>query len=73
MKITESGLFFTILQYTFLYQLLEFSVPPLPALDKENHRTLRVLSKRVKEEDVRAFVEKAAQISEPGDRNNVDA
>ena len=42
-------------------------------LDKENHRTLRVLSKRVKEEDVRAFVEKAAQISEPGDRNNVDA
>lgn len=42
-------------------------------LDKENHRTLRVLSKHVKEEDVRAFVEKVARISEPGDRNNVDA
>lgn len=42
-------------------------------LDEQMHRTLRVLSKHVKEEDVRAFVEKAAQISEPGDRNNVDA
>lgn len=42
-------------------------------LDKETHRTLRVLSKHVREEDVRAFVERAAKISEPGDRNNVDA
>lgn len=31
-------------------------------LEKEMHRTLRVLSKHVKEEDVRAFIEKAAQI-----------
>lgn len=42
-------------------------------LDKETHRTLRVLSKHVREEDIRAFVERAAKISEPGDRNNVDA
>lgn len=42
-------------------------------LDKDPHRTLRVLSKHVKKEDVRAFVETAVQISEPGDRNNVDA
>ena len=42
-------------------------------LGKETHRTLRVLSKHVKEEDVRAFVKEAIQISEPGDRNNVDA
>ncbi len=42
-------------------------------LNRETHRTLRVLSKHVKEEDVRAFVEEAALISEPGDRNNVDA
>lgn len=42
-------------------------------LNKETHRILRVLSKNVKEEDVRAFVEKAVQMSEPGDRNNVDA
>ncbi len=34
---------------------------------------MRVLSKHVKEEDVRAFVEEAAQMSGPGDRNNVDA
>ena len=34
---------------------------------------MRVLSKQVKEEDVRAFVKEAIQISEPGDRNNVDA
>lgn len=42
-------------------------------LDKELHRTLCVLSKHVREEDIRAFVEKAVQISEPGDRNNIDA
>lgn len=42
-------------------------------LDKESHRTLRILSKHVKEDDVRAFIEKAVQMSEPGDRNNVDA
>ena len=29
--------------------------------------------KNVKEEDVRAFVEEAVQISETGDKNNVDA
>lgn len=42
-------------------------------LDKKMHHTLRVLSRHVQEEDVRAFVEKAAQMSEPGDRNNIDA
>ena len=42
-------------------------------LDRETHRTLRVLSKHVKEEDVRVFIREAVQMSEPGDRNNVDA
>lgn len=42
-------------------------------LEKETHRTLRVLSKHVREEDVRAFVEKAGKMTEPGDRNNIDA
>ena len=42
-------------------------------LEKETHRTLRVLSKDVQEEDVRAFVEKAGKMTEPGDRNNIDA
>ena len=42
-------------------------------LDKGIHHILHVLSKSVKEEDVRAFVEEAVQIAEPGDKNNVDA
>ena len=42
-------------------------------LEKETHRTLRVMSKHVQEEDVRAFVEKAGKMTEPGDRNNIDA
>ena len=42
-------------------------------LDKETHHTLRILSRHVQEEDVRAFVEKAVQMTEPGDKNNVDA
>lgn len=42
-------------------------------LDNETHRTLRVLSKHATEEDVRAFIKNAAKISEPGDRDNVDA
>ncbi len=42
-------------------------------LDRETHRTLRVLSKHVKEEDIRRFVEEATQMFESGDRNNVDA
>ena len=42
-------------------------------LSKETHRALRILSKHVNEDDVRAFIEDAAQMSEPGDRNNVDA
>lgn len=42
-------------------------------LDNETHRTLRVLSKHTTKEDVQAFIKNAAKISEPGDRNNVDA
>lgn len=34
---------------------------------------MRILSKHVNEDDVRAFIEDAAQMSESGDRNNVDA
>lgn len=42
-------------------------------LEKETHRTLRVLSKQVREEDIRAFVQEAARMSEQGDRSNIDA
>ena len=53
--------------------LFDTQVVVTKQLNRETHRTLRVLYKHVKEEDVRAFVEEAALISEPGDRNNVDA
>jgi len=53
--------------------LFDTQIVVIKQLDKDPHRTLRVLSKHVKKEDVRAFVETAVQISEPGDRNNVDA
>lgn len=53
--------------------LFDTQVVVTKQLNRETRRTLRVLSKHVKEEDVRAFVEEAALISEPGDRNNVDA
>lgn len=42
-------------------------------LDKETHHTLRILSKHVQEEDIRAFVKRAVQMSEQGDKNNIDA
>ena len=53
--------------------LFDTQVVVTKQLDGEMHRTLRVLSKHVKEEDIRRFVEEAIQMSEPGDRNNVDA
>ena len=53
--------------------LFDTQVVVTKQLNRETHRTLRVLSKHVKEEDIRRFVEEAAQMSEPGDRNNVDA
>ena len=53
--------------------LFDTQVVVTKQLDGETHRTLRVLSKHVKEEDVRVFIREAVQMSEPGDRNNVDA
>lgn len=42
-------------------------------LGQETHQTLRVLSKHVEEEDVRAFVGRAMRVSKSGERNNIDA
>lgn len=42
-------------------------------LEKETHRALRILSKHVREEDIRAFVEETAKMPEQGDRGNIDA
>lgn len=42
-------------------------------LRRKTHRALRVLSKKAEEEDVRAFIQEAARLTEPGERSNVDA
>jgi hypothetical protein len=45
----------------------------LNQLDEETHSSLRVLSKRVKEDDVRRFLTESEKLKEPGDRENIDA
>lgn len=42
-------------------------------LDRETHRSLRVLSKKAQEEDIRTFIEETSGLRNPGDKNNVDA
>ena len=42
-------------------------------LDRENHRSLRVLSRKATEEDIRTFIEETTGLRTPGDKNNVDA
>lgn len=42
-------------------------------LEKEMHRALRVLSKKTKKEDAQEFIKNAMQLTEPGDRQNIDA
>lgn len=42
-------------------------------LDKKTHLGLHVLSKHVKEADVRAFLEYVQKFTTPGDRSNIDA
>lgn len=42
-------------------------------LDKETHQSLRILSRKAQGDDVRSFIEAAAHLTDPGDRNNVEA
>lgn len=42
-------------------------------LNPKLHASLRVLTKRVKEEDVETFLQMAREFEEPGDRHNADA
>lgn len=42
-------------------------------LRRKTRRALKVLSKKAEEEDVRAFIQEAARLTEPGERSNVDA
>lgn len=42
-------------------------------LDKESHRSLRILSRKAQEEDIRTFIEETSGWRNPGDKNNIDA
>lgn len=42
-------------------------------LDKKAHRSLRILSRKAQEEDVRGFLEDVAQYTAQGDRENIEA
>ena len=42
-------------------------------LSRETHSGLRILSRNAREEDVRDFIHRAALLTEPGDRDNVEA
>jgi predicted transposase/invertase (TIGR01784 family) len=42
-------------------------------LREEEHSSLRILSKDVKEADVRRFLAESEELVTPGDRNNIDA
>ena len=42
-------------------------------LNREKHRSLRLLSSRVREEDARAFLQETQNLKEPGDRANAEA
>ncbi|MCI9500717.1 MAG: hypothetical protein HFG76_01695 [Hungatella sp.] len=53
--------------------LLDAQVIVISRLDKKAHRSLRLLSPSVQEEDIRAFIKEAARFTEPGQRNNAEA
>jgi hypothetical protein len=42
-------------------------------LDREQHSSLRILSRHAQEEDIKRFLYKTGDLKTPGDRNNIDA
>ena len=42
-------------------------------LEPKNHASLRVLSRNAKRFDIERFLEKTGELTEPGDRDNIDA
>lgn len=53
--------------------LFDLQVVVTGQLDKNMHRTLRILSKNAQEDDVRGFIKEAMQMTEQGDKNNIEA
>lgn len=42
-------------------------------IDPKTHRSLRVLKAKARREDVEAFIENAGRLTDPGDKNNIEA
>lgn len=42
-------------------------------IDPKTHRSLRVLTAKARREDVEAFIENAGRLTDPGDKNNIEA
>lgn len=42
-------------------------------LEKKLHRSLQMLSRSIRREDIEAFIEETGRLTEPGDRDNVEA
>lgn len=53
--------------------LFDTQIVVIGRLRQEAHSSLRILSKNAREEDVKTFLSKAQYLTEPGDRNNVNA
>lgn len=53
--------------------LFDTQIVVIGRLRQETHSSLRILSKNAREEDVKTFLSKVQYLTEPGDRNNVNA
>lgn len=53
--------------------LFDTQIVVIGRLRQEAHSSLRILSKNAREEDVKSFLSKVQYLTEPGDRNNVNA
>lgn len=53
--------------------LFDTQIVVIGRLRQEAHSSLRILSKNAREEDVKTFLSKVQYLTEPGDRNNVNA
>lgn len=69
-KISEKyqGIYYLSGNITFDTQILVTK-----ELDGEKHASLKILSRKAQESDVRTFLQEAKLVSEPGDRHNVSA
>ena len=64
-------------EYNGIYQVKGFFIPAqiivTKELDGEKHKSLKVLSRNPREEDILAFIDAAQNLTDSGERENVDA